>query len=865
MGFKPVAKKARVADSPVDFFQDLRPRKIAALYDQQAQLLRDYASKAVDKPDVAIQGATGSGKTLVGLVMAEWRRRKFQERPVYLCPTRQLVHQVANFAQDQLGLPAFAFVGSKHSFPPKEKSGWLSGDVLAVSTYSAVFNINPFFSSPNFIVVDDAHAADQYIGEYWTVRVSKRDVAQRSLFDALAAVLAQLIPGDEYARLAEDPRSLSDNLWVQMVPTPLVVALEPEITSILDQVEDGTDLDFRWQVLKGHLKATQLFISPNEIMFRPVVPPTGTHAPFNGAKQRLYMSATLGRGGEIERLSGRKSITRLPSPTGWDGHSVGRRFFMFPNASLTEGETDSFVMELIKQTEPQRALVLAADDRSAGQLKDTIGSELPDFTVYSAHEIETSKATFVGDEKAIAVIANRYDGIDFPDDECRLLLVGGKPSGMILLERYLTEKLGARALFAERIRTRIIQAFGRCTRSAKDYAIVCVAGHGLMDDLLRNEWQTGLDRELQAELKFGEAQSRNQSKEDLLDLAELFLDQGDDWRNAEDEILTLKDDLSEATPSGMKELAASAKHEIDYVDALWSENYEKALEAAQEVIDALSGGSDLKGYRGMWHYLAGCAAFLLADEEGKDKTKADEYFRKARSIAGVRVQPIGINTVADHDEAHAAAAQQDLTAIQGLEINLTELGLTNQRNFSALEKEIREGLMQDEASKFEAAHEKLGDILGFNAQNSEEKGAPDPRWLISDKLCIVFEDHVKKTNGDELSLEKARQAASHPKWVKTNIKILSDDAEIIPVIVTNADASSVDCQTHLNGVAVWPLDEFRDWAKDVLKTIRGLRAKLSGLGDLAWRAEAIAALEGISATPSSLRRALAEMTVKEDG
>lgn len=132
----------------------------------------------------------------------------------------------------------------------------------------------------------------------------------------------------------------------------------------------------RSKVMKGHLKATQTFISPNEIMFRPVVPPTAAHAPFNSANQRLYMSATLGRGGELERLSGRKSITRLPSPAGWDGHGVGRRFFMFPNASLTEDKTDTFFMELIEQTEPQRALVLAADDRSAGQIKEAVGNEL---------------------------------------------------------------------------------------------------------------------------------------------------------------------------------------------------------------------------------------------------------------------------------------------------------------------------------------------------------------------------------------------------------------------------------------------------------------------------------------------------------
>lgn len=149
MAFKPVTKRARVADNPADFFQDIRPRKIAALYDQQAQLLRDYAKKALKAPDVAIQGATGSGKTLVGLVLAEWRRRNFQERPVYLCPTKQLVHQVATFAQDQLGLPAYPFVGSKRNFPAKEKSGWLSGDVLAVATYIRDQRRHVFLEVPN--------------------------------------------------------------------------------------------------------------------------------------------------------------------------------------------------------------------------------------------------------------------------------------------------------------------------------------------------------------------------------------------------------------------------------------------------------------------------------------------------------------------------------------------------------------------------------------------------------------------------------------------------------------------------------------------------------------------------------------------
>lgn len=134
MSFRTVATKIQIADSPLEFFRELRPRKVDALYEHQAQLLKDYTEKAETKSDVAIQGATGSGKTLVGLVLAEWRRRRFEERPVYLCPTRQLVHQVADFAKQQLGVPAYPFTGSKHQYAPDQKAGWQSGEVLAIPT-----------------------------------------------------------------------------------------------------------------------------------------------------------------------------------------------------------------------------------------------------------------------------------------------------------------------------------------------------------------------------------------------------------------------------------------------------------------------------------------------------------------------------------------------------------------------------------------------------------------------------------------------------------------------------------------------------------------------------------------------------------
>ncbi|WP_375233948.1 DEAD/DEAH box helicase [Pseudomonas savastanoi] len=67
---------------------------------------------------------TGSGKTLVGVVLAEWRRRKYGERVVYLCPTNQLVHQVATQARDFYGIDVAEFTGAKQDYLFESKNSY---------------------------------------------------------------------------------------------------------------------------------------------------------------------------------------------------------------------------------------------------------------------------------------------------------------------------------------------------------------------------------------------------------------------------------------------------------------------------------------------------------------------------------------------------------------------------------------------------------------------------------------------------------------------------------------------------------------------------------------------------------------------
>jgi replicative superfamily II helicase len=93
--------------------------------------MREYAQSGAKEPDVALQLPTGSGKTLVGLMIGEWLRRKNGERIVYLCPTRQLVNQVVDQATGSYGLTLNGFTGSRRDYDPKVRASYLNADTIA--------------------------------------------------------------------------------------------------------------------------------------------------------------------------------------------------------------------------------------------------------------------------------------------------------------------------------------------------------------------------------------------------------------------------------------------------------------------------------------------------------------------------------------------------------------------------------------------------------------------------------------------------------------------------------------------------------------------------------------------------------------
>lgn len=841
MAFKRAQRSKTNIESPESLFGDLRSRKIEGLLSHQADMLRSYMN-VVEKNNVAFEMPTGSGKTLVGLLIGEWRRQQKEERVVYLCPTRQLVNQVVSEAINKYGINVSGFTGSKDEYSPADKTAYKTGEAIAVTTYNSLFNINPFFDDANLIIMDDAHAAENYVGSYWSMLITRKE--HHSIYFPLIEMFKEYVPMTLYEQLkSNDPVGF---LTVDKIPTPDFIQLMPQIVPFLDEQVRNTKLNFPWSVLRNNLFASHVYLNWASILIRPIIPPTMTHKPFSNANQRLFMSATLGLGGDLERIIGLSSIERLPIQEGWRRHGLGRKFFFFPEMSLDQKEALALAIKLTEST--TRALILVPDDRTATKIQGLVESDTKN-KVFQPGDIEESKIIFTQHDNAVAILANRFDGIDLLGDECRLIILKDLPRAANLQEQFLESRMAASVILKDRIRTRTVQAIGRCTRSANDYSAVCVLGQELQDQLIRTDNQKLYHPELQAEIKFGIEQPKNAEDSDFIENLQIFLDHGPEWNDVEKDIVDLREKCIQDDLPDYKKLYEAVKFEVYYQYDLWEKNFAGALENAFKVIQLLD-GIELKGYRGFWYYLAANAAWLEYLEGRKEyEDKAVQCYKEASKCTSSLPWFRRLARLNQSVNIYNQPADPYLPyMIDQLEIQIEGMGVSNQK-FEKKVSEILANLANPEATQFELGHVELGRLLGYFAENSTSDSAPDPWWVVDEKICIVFED---KSKGDSpISVNKTRQVESHPMWIKDRVK-LADNAKIIPIMITTGKTIDINAIPIATNSLYWHIDDFRQWAETAINAVRKLKNSFSGIGNMFWRSEAERLIKEAMFDPESI-------------
>ena len=257
MPFKGRGQTGPLPASPEALYRDL-PRKPGAhpgLLIHQGDVLRAYAAGHAGTPDLALELPTGTGKTLPGLVIAEYARRVRPARVAYACPTVQLARQVAVRA-DLEGVAAVVLVRSHHDWPVPDEAQYEAAEAIAITTYSTVFNSSPKLAPPDLLIFDDAHAGSHYVAEQYAVDISRQ--AMPGEYDEILAALSPLLDGMLVQRLRDPDPGVHQQVR-------LVVPLRhPEVITALDAVLSSLDSPycFRYAMIRGALKSCLVYAEP---------------------------------------------------------------------------------------------------------------------------------------------------------------------------------------------------------------------------------------------------------------------------------------------------------------------------------------------------------------------------------------------------------------------------------------------------------------------------------------------------------------------------------------------------------------------------------------------------------------------------
>jgi len=808
-----------------------RSRQAAgALWSHQADQLRTYNERHVSAPDVALELPTGSGKTLVGLLVGEWRRQALDERIVYACPTKQLAHQVALAAVDQ-GVPVRELTGRSKAWSGRDVSDYVQGSALAVTTYSHIFNSNSRFADADAVIFDDAHAAEGYVAEAWAVSVPKSDKAFTLLIDVLRPSLDDHL----LTRMTERGADPANRSEVHLIPVSTVARHLTDLGSVLASSLQG-DAAYRYGMVRESLLSCLFYVSRQGWYIRPMVPPTFQHQAFTGPGQRLYLSATLGDAGELERAFGRSPIARVPVPPAWEKTGSGRRFFVFPEVAsfdvLDDKDLDietaeqeqepksDALLPLLAAIDPKR-LLLTPDADGAAELADFIRTP-PSGRINASDSdgVETFKAS-----KAATLLApSRYDGMDLAGDSCRLTVLSGLPKASHLQDQFFESKLRAGDVLAERIRTRVVQGAGRCTRGPQDWAVIVVHGQELLRYFSNRNNTSAMPVEMQAEIEFGLRASRS-SFSNVLALAQSALAQDQDWReNGEPALADARQRAERQPPALAAELSSSAGREIKAWQAAWIGDWEGAANAAVEVVEGLASPS-ARPYRALWSYLAS-AWFALSAQYGNEagSRRAADLLKTAHKAAGGSTW---LREIEPLPSGYAVREKSDEDAIENV-IRRLNGPLKSAVTFAGRAKTMLVDLARTDAGPYELALVELGYLLGADSFKPKGQGRTDAAWLW-DELWITVEAKSEQTT-EMLSMDYVRKANTHLASVAADKSIDEAPAGSVTVIAATSELVDPDAVPISNdNLHLVSVDVILSLAHETNRAISQVRTTIAGL------------------------------------
>lgn len=184
-----------------------------------------------------------------------------------------------------------------------------------------------------------------------------------------------------------------------------------------------------------------------------------------------------------------------------------------------------------------RVVVLTPNERAAREW-ETVGAKIFMGAEVSAAVKDLKDSSSDG---RFVVFVQRYDGVDLPDNACRILVLDGMPYCEGIADKFDSMITAVPGGVRNRLIYRIEQGMGRAVRSHVDYAVVILAGPELSNFIAKREVLKAMNPETrsQLELALDLAKLAKEGEEDpsktVFDMIVQSLKRDDGWKQYYDE------------------------------------------------------------------------------------------------------------------------------------------------------------------------------------------------------------------------------------------------------------------------------------------------------------------------------------------
>ncbi|BBO86801.1 DEAD/DEAH box helicase (plasmid) [Desulfosarcina ovata subsp. sediminis] len=461
---------------------DPRPaQKEALLLLSQRRTERDHILKI----------STGAGKTSIGLLYLLSFMEEYKQPVVYLCPTKQLIAQV-QAESIKLGISSTIYPAGE-PFPTVDG---ISAKAIIICTYDKLFNGKTTFDRsdvmlrPCAIVMDDVHAGLEEIRDSFTLSLQRCEI-YNEFITIFNEPCKKFNPGVWNDICGGDPnQSMEIPFWIWRT-------VLPQIEELLSSKADDDRLLFVYPYIRDLLKWCRCIITGMGLELIPDILPIHKCEAFANARHRLFMSATLADDSVLVRdiEAELKSANHPLIPESDKG--LGERMILAP--SLVDKTLDrSWVMSLCRNISSRFKVVVLSPSEKKAREWEVVGAK-----VFLRDQVLTAVEELKNPASALnyAIFVQRYDGIDLPDNACRVLVMDGMPYGEGIIDKHDSSLSSVAGGIRKGLIYRIEQGIGRAVRSYADFAVILLVGPELAHFIAKHEILSEMNADTQNQLR----------------------------------------------------------------------------------------------------------------------------------------------------------------------------------------------------------------------------------------------------------------------------------------------------------------------------------------------------------------------------